>query len=255
MSALDNALSSQRKILDLPSFESPSLEGLKQHLSICIRAIQPLTKWGPRLQQRQPANFTTSPQEIASELLESPCSSIRHTILDIFRDRNNRLQILSGEEIAQRVFSLLLQIPWQRWAPIGTTMTDDLDILQEFEWEKIPSEWDVWRPAIKVLDREAKWRIYDEQNKTVDTVRVEPFTDAGVKFVERDEHFWWAEPQTNGGENAKTRVSKAGHKRDLSPVNPTPESVPGDCIENDADTPGGWRGELFFWTPGGDCCA
>lgn len=250
MSALDNSLSSQRKILDLPSFESPSLEGLKQYLSICIRAIQPLTNWGPRLQQRQRTDFTISPQEIANELLESPCSSIRHTILDLFKDRNNRLQLLSSEEIAQRVFSLLLQIPWQRWAPIGTRMTDDLHTLQEFEWENIPSEWDVWRPAIKVLDREAKSRIYDEQYKPTDAVQVEPFTDAGIKFVERDEHFWWAEPQTNGEENLKT-----AHKGDLNPVNPTPESVPSDCIENDTDTAGGWRGELFFWTPGGDCCA
>ena len=252
MSLLDN---SQRNILDLPSFESASLDGLKQHLSICIRAIQPLTEWGPRLQQRKYTNLTTSPQEIAEKLLESPFFSFRYTILDLFRNRKNRLEILSSEDISLRIFSLILQVPWQQWAPVGKTVIDQLEILREFKWEEIPSEWDVWRPAIKVLDLEAKWILYDEQFKIVETVRAEPFTDAGVKFIERDEHFWWAEPQTNGEEKEKTRESKTGHKRNSSPVNPTQESVQRGCIENNTDSPGGWRGELFFWTAGGDCCA
>ena len=254
MSIPDTSLSSQGKILDLPSFESPSLDGLKVHLSICIGAIQPMTKWGPRLQQRLCSNSPTSPQEIADKLLEFTFSSFRYAILDLFRDRNNRLQILSNGDIARRVLSLLLQVLWQRWAPSRKTMTDGLDILQKFEWEKIPSEWDAWRPAIKVLDREARWRFYDERSKA-EAIRAEPFTDAGVKFVERDEHFWWAEPQTNSEEMVKTRVPKTEHKRDLSPVNSTRESVPSGCIGINTDTPGGWRGELFFWTAGGDCCA
>ena len=255
MSISDNSLSSQRRILDLPSFESPSVDGLKQHLSICIGAIQPMMKWGPRLQQRQYSNLTKSPQEIADKLLESPFSSFRYAILDLVRERNNRLQILSSEDIARRVFSLLLQVPWQRWAPADKTMMDQLDVLQEFDWKEIPGDWDVWRPAIKVLDREAKWRIYDEQHKVAETVGAEPFTDAGVKFVERDEHFWWADPQTNQENTVKTSVSKTGHKRDLSPINPTRDSVQRGCFENNTDTPGGSRGELFFWTAGGDCCA
>src|SRR6266496_5547365 len=162
MLKLDNSASSQRKLLDLPSFELPSLERLKQHLSICIRAIQPLRKWGPRLQQRQYADLAPSLQEIADELLESPFESFKYTILDLFKDRNNRLKIFSSEDLSRRVFSLLLQVLWQRWTPTGK-VKDELAALEGFEWEEIPTEWDAWRPAIKVLDREAKWRLYNER--------------------------------------------------------------------------------------------
>src|SRR5271154_2749020 len=96
MFTLDNTLTSPRsdpRILEIPSFEStdPSytnaLLRLKQHLSICIRALQPLEKSGPLLEQKDIEGlWRQNHQRVADELVNSPRCSYSDVILDLFED-------------------------------------------------------------------------------------------------------------------------------------------------------------------------
>ena len=106
--------------------------------------------------------------------------------------------------------------------------------------------------------------MVQHEPKTPSRYGKEPFTDAGIKFVERDEHFWWAGEIDEGKEvnhgsplkddetvvDEQVTEVKVTHpkKFDLSMVETVarlPRTVPAEGV----------RGELFEWTPGGDCIA
>lgn len=146
---------------------------------------------------------------------------------------------MENEDVAEKVYSLLLQVPWQRWTPIGVT-NDELGFLHDTEWLRVsglPREWDAWEDAIRVVDREGKWRLYDKKygKGKVQKTASEPFTDAGVKFVDRDEL------QTCDDE--ETVISD--------------QLTLSDLLETGVHTyePVDWRGEHFLWSAGGNCCA
>jgi hypothetical protein len=288
MFILDISLAGPTLLLDIPSFESndpvysKSLLRLKRHLSICIRALRLLLEWGPRFEQRgYPDFYSIPPQVIANELL---VLSYGNAILDLFTDSKNRTQIMSSENLAKRILSLILQVPWLCWTPIGVT-TDELAYLQEFDWGQLRNEWKGWEQAIRVLDSEAKRRLHKQRFGEVQAIdyKREAFTDAGVKFVERDEHFWWADPKPrgntvslrgddsdatfveDGSEIASTASTLSEHKPvsdgstkasvERTKVKRLPSSPMRSRTNVEADRPADWRGEHFVWSPGGDCCA
>jgi len=124
--------------------------------------------------------------------------------------------------------------------------------------------------AIQVLEYEAQVRLFItkyEETLKPSPYKQEPFERAGIDFVERDEHFWWAgkfdeddedryplkddemtvveEEVTKKVETKVTKMEKFEPKK-VEPV--TSPIVTRDRSES-------VRGELWRWTPGGDCPA
>lgn len=261
------------QLIPLPSFESSdpdvagSLLSLKQHLSICVSTLQPLKTWGPVLRKQGVIDVSVHTPQHLADLLN--VFSYGHPLGDLFDDIKNRSQIYSDNNLAAEILSLLIGVPMTNYSPMDKKM-DDLTFLRHFSWDKIPEEWKPWMDAIRVLDSEAQMKLFI--TKYEDTLKPspykkEPFTDAGVKFVERDEHFWWAgrsddeedmdKPASPLNDNdtvveeevarkIETKIMKVDKvEANVGPVGPTfvnenPESV---------------RGELWIWTPGGDCPA
>jgi hypothetical protein len=256
MFTLDNTLTnppSRPRLLEIPSFESTDpdythgLIRLKQHLSVCLQALQALEKWGPRLEQKGIEGlWRHNPQRIVDELVNSPRGSYSDVILDLFRDQTNFSQISSSEALAGRVFSLLLQVPWQEWNPVGIT-TDELAFLHDNRWIGLPREWQEWIPAICVLDREGKWRLHDKKfsRKNLQKDVCESVTDSGVKFEQRKEHFCCGEPPISRMERTPLSDDMALREFIIEPSEGATK----------AEEPVDWRGEHFLWSAGGNCCA
>ena len=83
--------------------------------------------------------------------------------------------------------------------PIGMT-TEAFIALEKFEMSALPCGWHEWENVVQVISAEEPWGHCIERVDDYPVTKIykkEPFSDAEVKFVERDEHFWWAEPQSS----------------------------------------------------------
>ena len=165
--------------------------------------------------------------------------------------------------------SLIMHVPWNIYTHIDRT-SDHLTFLRSFPWEEFPVEWKLWTDAVKVLDYEAQIRLfmkkYEEKMK-VSPYKKEPFDRAGIDFVERDEFFWWAgrfdedekdtrplkdDEKTVVGEEVTTKIETKVMK--VEKVEPKKvEPVVSPVVTRDRSV--SVRGELWRWTPGGDCPA
>jgi hypothetical protein len=244
---------SRPRLLEIPSFESTNpdythaLLHLKQHLSVCLQALQPLEKWGPRLEQKGIEGlWRHNQQRITDELINSSRGSYSNVILDLFRNQTNCFQISSSEALAERVFSLLLQVPWQEWNSIGIT-TDEFAFLHDNEWVGLPREWEEWIPAICVIDCERKWQLYDKKfwRENLQKDVSESTTDSGVKFEQRKEHFCYGEPPISRMERTSVSDDMTLRKFIVDPSEGAAKT----------EEPVDWRGEHFLWSAGGNCCA
>ena len=263
------------QLIPLPSFESSdpevaaSLLSLKQHLSTCVGALQPLRVWGPILKRRGIIDTSLHSPQYLVDLLND--IAYGHPLGELFEDTKNRSQIWSDRSLAAEIMSLLVHVPRTSYPPVDKT-SDELTLLRQFSWDHLPEEWKPWRDAIRVLDSEAKMKLFiDKYEKALkpSPYKKEPFTDAGVKFVERDEHFWWAGRSDDEDEDNKP-ASPLNDDETVVEVDVTrkyetetvkvgtvavkkvePVVIPQYGRERAESV----RGELWEWTPGGDCPA
>ena len=259
------------QLIPLPSLESTdpelakSLMRLKNHLSICISTLQPLAKWGPLLPKRGIIDASAHDPQHLVDLLNG--FLLEHPVANLFDDPGHRTEIIADKDLACKVMSLLILVPWNTHREVET---DELTFIRTFPWSRFPEEWEPWKKAIELLDAEAQRRLFIAKypKQVPSPYSKEPFTDAGVKFVERDEHFWWVgrddddekdnshlsplkddktvfeEEVTKKVEMESTKMEKVELKNVEPVVRPTLK-VPTESL----------RGELFEWTAGGDCIA
>lgn len=281
------------RLLELPRLIDGENEGwvfdtLKSVLSVSIRAMQPLfpQSLSGLCKDKNFMNFrgsNTSQPATLLKLIVSGCDTAEinysQLILENFTKSNTRLAIVQDEYLSQKIFTLLLKIPSFAWSNPGT-VEQELSKLRPVAWH-LPQEWEEWKDAIECLRNEAKYRLqgfsrgrmtsFSEALSKKRTWQREPFTDAGVKFVERDEHFWWANPKDFGYPEdfdfcslpgAHTQPSNAGPSRDEDQAkaeNPRKprilgmrekaESTWGLTDEKIKENNKDWRDELFESTP------
>jgi len=258
------------QIIPLPSFESSDPEvaktllRLKQHLSVCIRTLQPMRKWESFLRKRGITDTSVyNPQTLVDVI---NVFDYGHPLGELFNHTKTRAQIFSDRNLAAEIISLITQVP----STHIKRNSDELSFLRAFPWDQFPMEWKPWIDAIKVLDHEAQTRLFItkyEETVKPSPYKQEPFDRAGIDFVERDEHFWWAgrfdedeqekrplkdDEMTIVEEEVTKKVeAKVMRAEKFEPKKVEPVASP---IET-RDRSESMRGELWRWTPGGDCPA
>ena len=294
---------SEIQVLELPGFIDDAEDGwvfdtLKTVLSASIREMQPLFPLSLSQYRNGTSffGFNTWDEETLINVIISGCdsSTINYSqlILENFTKTTLRLAIVQDERLSQKIFSLLISVPFHRWTIPGT-FEENFRNLKPVAWH-LPEEWEQWKVAIECLRREGSYRTknYDSRQIIGDKAIVvtrprqmskerrrkwqrEPFTDAGVKFVERDEHIWWAwpgegksgssdvtnpdntlveptvRPDDNVTEERSYGLRAAGHTEELS--GGQMENGGGLTDREYREDNRDWRSDVFFWIVGGNC--